>query len=108
MLALSILKISRRTKEIGIRKVLGSTVAQVITGLLKETLVIVSIAVLIASALSYFVMNRWLADYAERIRLHPGYFILCALFAYAIALIATIGQSWYAAVRNPVDAIKHE
>lgn len=108
LLALSILKISRRTKEIGIRKVLGSTVIQVITGLLKETLIIVSVAVLIASALSYYVMHRWLADYAERIHLHPGFFIFCALFAYAIAILATIGQSWYAAVRNPVDAIKHE
>jgi len=108
LLALTILKISRRTKEIGIRKVMGSTIQQVVAGLLKETLVIVSIAIVIASVLSYIVMNQWLADYFERIQLHAGYFLISAVFAFSIAIVATIGQSLYAATRNPVEALKNE
>ncbi len=108
LLVLTIIKNSLRTKEIGIRKVLGSSVGQVISSLLKETLIIVSIAVLVASILSYLVMNHWLMDFYQRIHLHPRYFVISALFTTIIAIIATLGQSWYAALRNPVDAIRHE
>ena len=108
LLALTILKISRRTKEIGIRKVNGSTVWELIAGLLKETMIMVAGAIIVASLAGYLVMDRWLSDYAERIHLTPGYFLLSALFVFIIAIVATIWQAWRAATGNPVDALKYE
>jgi putative ABC transport system permease protein len=108
LLALTILKISRRTKEIGIRKVNGSTVWNLITGLLKETMITVAGAIIVASLAGYLVMERWLSDYAERIHLTPGYFMLSALFVFVIAIVATIWQAWRAASGNPVEALKYE
>ncbi len=108
LLALSVLKILRRTREIGIRKVNGSTVSQIITLLFRDILIIVAVAIFIASAGAYIVMSRWLADYVQRISLHPGYFLLSALFVFAIAIVATIWQAWQAASRNPVESLRHE
>jgi putative ABC transport system permease protein len=108
LLALTILKISRRTKEIGIRKVNGSTVRNLITGLLKETMIMVAGAIIVASLAGYLVMERWLADYASRIHLTPEYFLLSALFVFVIATVATIWQVWRAATSNPVEALKYE
>ncbi len=108
LLALTILKISRRTKEIGIRKVNGSTVLELVSGLLKETMIMVAGAILVASLAGYLVMDRWLSDYAERIHLTPGYFLLSALFVFIIAFVATIWQAWRAATSNPVEALKYE
>ena len=108
LLALTVLKISRRTKEIGIRKVNGSSVGRIISVLFKDILIIVITAIFIASVACYIVMNQWLTDYVLRIRLHPGYFLLSALFVFAIAVIATTWQAWKAATQNPVEALKHE
>ncbi|MEI7492692.1 MAG: FtsX-like permease family protein, partial [Bacteroidota bacterium] len=108
LLALTVLKISRRTREIGIRKVNGSSVSRIIAVLFKDILIIVVVAILIASAGSYIVMSRWLADYVQRINLHPGYFLISALFVFAIAILATTWQAWKAATQNPVTALKHE
>ncbi len=108
LLSLTILRISRRTKEIGIRKVNGSSVGEVISAILKQTLTIVIIAIIVASIISYFVMDRWLTDYAQRIHLHPGYFLVSAVFVLAIAVLATVWQAWRAATGNPVDALRYE
>jgi len=53
-------------------------------------------------------MNRWLTDYAQRIHIHAGYFLLSAMFVVTIAFIAIAGQSWRAATNNPVEALRHE
>ncbi len=108
LLALTILKISRRTKEIGIRKVLGSSVGQIIFRLLREILILVTLAIILASVASSVVMNLWLRGYYKHLSLDWGYFVYSAIFAFAIAAAATIGQSWHAAARNPVDAVKCE
>ena len=108
LLALTVLKISRRTREIGIRKVNGSSVSRIIIVLFKDILIIVLVAIVIASAGAYIVMNSWLADYVQRISLHPGYFLISALFVFAIAIFATTWQAWQAATLNPVKALKHE
>jgi putative ABC transport system permease protein len=105
---LTILKISRRTREIGIRKVNGSTVWELISGLIKETMIMVAGAIVVASLAGYLVMDWWLSDYAERIQLTPGYFLLSALFVFVIAIVATIWQAWRAATANPVEALKYE
>jgi putative ABC transport system permease protein len=108
LLALTILKISRRTKEIGIRKVNGSKVWELIAGLLKETMIMVACAIIVASLAGYLVMDQWLSDYAEHIHLTPGYFLLSALFVSVIAIVATTWQTWRAATGNPVEALKYE
>jgi putative ABC transport system permease protein len=108
LLALTILKTSRRTKEIGIRKVNGSTVWELISGLLKETMIMVTSAIIVASLAGYLVMDRWLSEYAERIHLTPGYFLVSALFVFVIAFGATIGQAWRVATKNPVEALRYE
>jgi len=108
LLALTILKISRRTREIGIRKVNGSSVARLIAVLLKETLIIVIAAIVVASVVSYGVMDRWLTDFVQRIHLHPGYFLFSALMVLVIAIVAIIWQAWRAATRNPVEALRCE
>jgi len=86
----------------------GSSVTEVISVLFRETLVIVFVSILVASAGSYLVMNRWLTDYAQRIHINAGYFLLSALFVVAIAFIAIIGQAWRAATNNPLEALRHE
>jgi len=108
LLALSILNVARRTREIGIRKVLGSSEFEIIRSLLKETMIIVSIAMIIAFTGSYFVIKQWLTGYMHKIDLHAGYFLLSAAFTFIVAILATLWQSWHAATRNPVDAVKHE
>jgi putative ABC transport system permease protein len=108
LLVLTILKVSRRTKEIGIRKVNGSSIARVIALLLKETLIIVLTAIVVASVISYFVMDSWLMDYVSRIGLHPGYFLLSATFVLLLTLSATIWQAWRGASRNPTESLRYE
>ncbi|HNY03815.1 MAG TPA: ABC transporter permease, partial [Bacteroidales bacterium] len=83
LFALTVLKISRRTKEIGIRKVNGSPAARIVTELLRETAIVVVVASLIASLAGYMVMTRWLSDYSARIRLTPGYFVVSLAFVLA-------------------------
>jgi putative ABC transport system permease protein len=108
LMALSILNVARKTREIGIRKVMGSSVQEIIWNLLIETMVIVLIAMSLAFIAGYFVMHQWLNTFVNKINLHPGYFAISALLTFSVAIMATIGQSWHAATRNPVDAVKHE
>lgn len=108
LMALSVLNVNRRRKEIGIRKVAGSSEAQVIRTLLTETFVLVGIAIAIAFVGSYFVMQQWLQNFVNRISLGFGYFVLSAIIALAIAFLAVGWQSWRAATRNPVEALRYE
>ncbi len=108
LMALSVLNVTRRTKEIGIRKVIGSTEVQVMKVLLKETFMLVLIAIVIASIGSYFTMQHWLQHFANRVGISPVYFLMSAAFAFIVAFIAVGGQSWRAATRNPVEALRYE
>lgn len=108
LLALSILNVNRRTKEIGIRKVVGSSESKVVFILLTETIILVGIAILLAFAGSYFTMHYWLKGYLDSITLSPLYFLCSAAFALFIAFMATGWQSWRAATRNPVEALRYE
>jgi putative ABC transport system permease protein len=98
----------QRFKEIGIRKVLGSSVLEIITMLSKDFLKLVFISFFIAFPIGYYLMKNWLESFAYRIEMHLGLFGLAALVTLLIAF-ATIGwKSFRAATMNPVKALRDE
>jgi putative ABC transport system permease protein len=98
----------QRTKEIGIRKVLGASVSGIIRLLAKEFLILVAVANLIAWPIAYWAMNRWLQSFAYRAGIDPLIFVLSAILALAIALFTVSYQAIRAALSNPVDALRYE
>jgi putative ABC transport system permease protein len=98
----------QRTKEIGIRKVLGASVYSIVQLINKEFLWLVGISILIAVPLCIWVMNEWLNDFAYRIKISPGIFILTAAIALFIALATISWQSVKAALANPVKVLRSE
>jgi ABC-type antimicrobial peptide transport system permease subunit len=108
LIGLSLFMIEIRTKEIGIRKVNGAKSIKLFLLLSKEYLVLVLISILIASPIAWFGINKWLQSYAYRITLNPWIFALVGLIVLFIALL-TIGlQSYRAASKNPVEALRYE
>lgn len=98
----------RRTKEIGIRKVLGASVTGIIHLLAKEFVKLVLIANGIAWPVAYFVMNKWLQDFAYRIDIGWWVFVLAGSSALLIALLTVSTQAIRAALANPVDSLRYE
>jgi putative ABC transport system permease protein len=98
----------QRTKEIGIRKALGASISGIILLLSKEFTKWVLLANLIAWPVAYFAVNQWLQNFAYRINIGPGTFILAALLALIIALLTVGYQAVRAARANPVNALRYE
>jgi putative ABC transport system permease protein len=98
----------RRTKEIGIRKVLGATVGNVTTLLSKDFLVLVGISCVIAFPVAWWMMQNWLQEYDYRININVGVFIAAAVLAILIALITVSSQAIKAALANPVKNLRTE
>lgn len=98
----------QRRKEIGIRKVLGASVARIVQLLSTEFLMLVFIALLIASPLAWYAMKQWLADFAYSIRMEWWVFVLSGLVAIVIAGLTVGFQSMRAALANPVEALRDE
>jgi putative ABC transport system permease protein len=98
----------QRTKEIGIRKVLGASVARIIFLLTREFAKWVLIANIIAWPLAFYAMRSWLNDYPYRIHIHITVFIVSGMAALTIALMTVIYQAVKAAAANPVDSLKYE
>jgi ABC-type antimicrobial peptide transport system permease subunit len=98
----------RKTKEIGIRKILGATVTSIMALLSEEFLVLVGIAIAIASPVAWWVMNRWLEDFAYRITISWWMFALAGFTALLIALVTVSFQAVKAAIANPVKSLRTE
>lgn len=98
----------QRTKEIGVRKVLGASVTSIVTLLSKDFLKLVVIAIVIAGPIAYYAMNRWLQDFAYRIQLEWWVFALAGALAVGIALLTVSYQSIKAALVNPVKSLRSE
>ncbi|MFN2458373.1 MAG: ABC transporter permease [Chitinophagaceae bacterium] len=98
----------RRTKEIGIRKVLGASVSRITTLLTKDFLRLVLVSFVIAFPLAWWAMNNWLQDFAYRINIHWMVFVIAGVCALLIALLTISFQAIKAAVANPVKNLRTE
>ncbi|MFC2139238.1 ABC transporter permease, partial [Bacteroidota bacterium] len=97
-----------KTKEIGIRKVLGATNSGIVLSLIKQFSIWVLAANIIAWPLAYYVMNNWLQDFAYRTNMNLWIFIISGLVVLTIALLTVGYQSIKAALSNPVDSLRNE
>lgn len=98
----------QRTKEIGVRKVLGASVSSIVTLLSKDFIKLVLLAIVIASPIAWYAMNRWLEGFAYRTDIAWWVFALAGLLAVGIALLTVSFQSIKAALMNPVKSLKTE
>ncbi|MGA2405509.1 MAG: FtsX-like permease family protein [Bacteroidales bacterium] len=108
ILGLAIFSSERRTKEIGIRRINGAKISEILVMLNKEFILLVTIAYLIAIPIAWYSMHKWLQNFAYRTELSWWIFGLSGLIAFVIALLTVSWQSWRAATRNPVEALRYE
>jgi putative ABC transport system permease protein len=108
LLGLATFAAQQRVKEIGVRKVLGASVFNVVTLLSKDFLMLVIIALILAVPVAWYVMNEWLKDFAYRINIQWWIFLVAAIIAIIIAFITISTQAIKAAVSNPVKSLRTE
>ncbi|QDK77953.1 FtsX-like permease family protein [Spirosoma sp. KCTC 42546] len=108
LLGLAIYVIRLRTKEIGVRKVLGASIPSLVALLSKDFLKLVLIAIVIAAPIAWYIMSQWLQDFAYKIDMEWWMFAVAGLLAVSIALLTVSFQSIKAALMNPVKSLKSE
>jgi putative ABC transport system permease protein len=108
LFGLSSYTIVQRTKEIGIRKVLGASVTQIVGLLSQDFIKVVMIAALVALPVAYWAMNEWLSNYEVRINLHAWMFAIPVVMILFLALITVSFQTFKTAIANPTDSLKQE
>ncbi len=108
LLGLAAFTAEQRTKEIGIRKILGATIRDIVSLLSRDFLKLVGIALFIALPLGWFAMEKWLQNFAYRIDIPWWGFLLTAALAIVVAFLAVSYQSLRAALSNPVEALRKE
>jgi len=108
LFGLSSFTAKKRTKEVGIRKVLGASISDIVRLLSKEFLILVCIADIIALPLAYYFINNWLQDFSYKIAPSIWVFILSGIFALFVAIFTVSFQAIKAATANPVESLKYE
>jgi putative ABC transport system permease protein len=108
LFGLAILATAQRTKEIGVRKVLGASLTSLLLLLSKDFIRLILLANLIAWPLAFLGIREWLANYAFQIDMSPWLFVLPTLLVLLIALLTVSTQTWKAARSNPVNSLRYE
>ncbi len=108
LLGLSAHAAVQRTKEVGIRKVLGASLPQLVALLSREFALLVGVAFLVAAPLGWYLMHRWLENFAYRVAVRPDTLLLAGLGALAVALLTVSFQAVKAARANPVHSLRSE
>jgi putative ABC transport system permease protein len=108
LFGLSSYTITQRTKEIGIRKVLGASVSEIVRLLSLNFAKTVITAALIAAPVAYYLMEKWLSNYFVRISLNIWIFVFAVVIILLLAIVTVSFQTIKSAVANPVDSLKQE
>lgn len=108
LFGLASFSVQKRTKEIGVRKVMGATIQSVLLLISKGFLTLVIIAFLISIPLGYFLSSQWLQEFAFRITLGPWAFFIAGMISILVSLIAVSSQSLRAALLNPIQSLRYE
>jgi putative ABC transport system permease protein len=108
LFGLSAFTITQRVKEIGVRKVLGASIPQIVTELSKDFLKLVLVASVIALPIAWYSMSKWLLDFAFRISIQWWVFVMAGVIAVVIAFLTISFQSIKAASANPVKSLRSE
>ena len=108
LFGLSLFTSRQRTKEIGIRRVAGSGTWEIMALLNRDFVIQVTIAFVVAVPVAWYAMHRWLESFAYKTEISWWIFLLAGLIAFAITLLTVSWQSWRAATRNPVEALRYE
>jgi putative ABC transport system permease protein len=108
LIGMSLFKTQKRTKEIGIRKVNGATINEIMLMLNKDFIKWVVIAFVIACPIAYYAISKWLENFAYKTELSWWVFALAGVFTLVIALLTVSWQTYRAATRNPVESLRDE
>jgi putative ABC transport system permease protein len=108
LFAVTLFAVLRRTKEIGVRKVLGGSVSNINMLLLKDYLIWVLISNIIAWPIAHYTLSSWLQNFVVRIDLNAGYYLLAGVIAFSIAVATIIYITTRAALNNPVKNLRYE
>src|SRR6185295_4009809 len=108
LFGLSSYTVVQRTKEIGVRKVLGASVPQVISLLFRDFAILVAVAIVLAIPASWWLMNNWLSEFANRITLSWWIFLVPIVTVIFIAWVTISIHTYKAASANPVDSLRYE
>ena len=108
LFGLTAFAVVQRTKEIGIRKILGANIPSIISLLSKDFLLLIMIAIVVASPLAWYAASTWLQDFVYRIKIEWWVFVLAGVVALGIALLTISFQAVKAALANPVKSLRTE
>jgi putative ABC transport system permease protein len=108
LFGLAVFHINARIKEIGIRKVNGAKISEILALLNKDFVIWVMIAFVVAAPIAYLIIKKWLENFTVKTQLNWWLFIASGVIALLIALITVSVQTWRAASRNPVEALRYE
>ena len=108
LFGLSTIATEQRTKEIGIRKVLGASIGGLIFQLSKGFAKLVMVAFIISTPITYFFMNDWLQNFAYQISIGPTVFIFAGILSLAVSILTVAYHSIKAAISNPIESLRYE